>query len=75
MKYFVCTSAQFSNSFMFTTFIVNHDGLIYGIDDIMTLTKEAEATYNEDPETRKDYTSFILVSYTRIDTSPLSSAL
>lgn len=75
MKYFVCTSAQFSNSFTFTTFIVNHNGLIYGMDDIMTLTKEAEVAYNERPENRKGYTSFILVSYTRIDTSPLSSAL
>jgi hypothetical protein len=67
MKYFVCVSTQFESSNGFASFIIEHDGLITTRIDIERLTQNAEKAYNQQPDCRKDYTSFMLVSYTRMD--------
>ena len=67
MKYFVCVSTQFENSNGFASFIIEHDELVTTRIDIERLTQKAEKTYNQQPDCRTDYTSFMLVSYTRMD--------
>ena len=67
MKYFVCVSTQFDNSYGFASFIIEHDELVTTHIDIERLTQKAERAYNQQPDCRTDYTSFMLVSYTRMD--------
>lgn len=67
MKYFVCVSTQFDNSYGFASFIIEHDELVTTRIDIERLTQKAEKAYNQQPNCRTDYTSFMLVSYTRMD--------
>ena len=67
MKYFVCVGIQFENSDGFASFIIEHDELVTTCIDIERLTQKAEKAYNQQPGCRTDYTSFMLISYTRMD--------
>ena len=67
MKYFVCVSAQFESSNGFASFIIEHNELVTTRIDIERLTQKAEKAYIQQPGCRTDYTSFMLLSYTRMD--------
>lgn len=67
MKYFVCASLQFSDSYTMVSFVVEHYGMMCTVDDILHLSRKAEEVYKQKEDSRKDYTSFMLISYTRMD--------
>lgn len=60
-------SFRYPDSQVFSSFVIEHNGSIATIDDLMILSKKAEILYKDDPNNRKGYDSAMLVSYSRMD--------
>lgn len=67
MKYFICASIQFPDVCTTVSFVLEHNSMICTVDDIYSLSRNAEEFYKQKEDARKDYTSFMLISYTRMD--------